>query len=534
MSFTPCSSVLAGLCFAFMVSVGHVHAGTYYVACDTGDDANDGVSELHAWQSADKVSAFDFQNGDSVRFKKGCTWENVSIKVSRSLTFEAYGDAATPPHLIAATRIRSWSKPYATGLVFTKASVASGSPSPKDILIVRDEKHGRFYESVRELDSLDSAGRFFHDVASGVLYVTPLAGVDPSRDLYVSNKPHILEFQPINIERVVVDGLHLSFANEYAIGFWYQLSGTKNGALRIANCLFVGNGYQAVHIGGTNTFRDVDIVNNTITANGHEGIYIGYVKGKEEGEVVTGTLRVTGNTIGGQGFGWRSQGPGSAANGEGIDIKKGVASAIIDHNTIADLTGFYGIGVQSSNVIIEQNTIRDIHMRDAPPDSGIAAIMVDAYDNKGPTIVRFNTIDVADANGIVIRGHAERRPRFEIHDNVVGVEDPYYQFAFTSQNVTNTIIRNNRTTGGRAGLWIQRPCCVPADVDVYDNNIRQVSMPLESVQGRSAGLHVHRNVFCLKGGNGAGQQRDILDNNTFLRDCAPLNQPRPPQSLQIR
>ena len=221
-------------------TAGDLQAAIYFLDCDRGNDAHTGLSEAQAWQSGDKASTFDFQDGDSVRFKRGCTWENVSLKVSRSLTFEAYGEAASLPRLIAATRIRSWSRPTVNGIVLTQASIAQGSPGLKDILIVYDERHSRFYEKVRALDSLDSPGQFFHDIALNTLYVIPVAGIDPSRELYVSSKPHILELQPVNIERVVVDGLHLSFANEYAIGFWYQSSDARYGSLKVANCVFTG------------------------------------------------------------------------------------------------------------------------------------------------------------------------------------------------------------------------------------------------------------------------------------------------------
>src|SRR5262249_51898279 len=153
-------------------------------------------------------------------------------------------------------------------------------------------------------------------------------------------------------------------------------------------------------------------------------------------------LKISGNRIGGQRFGWRAEGLGSAANGEGLDIKKGVAAAVIDNNTIFDLDGFFGIGVQSSNVVIEKNTIRDIHMKDAPPESSISAIIVDAWDSKATTTVRSNTVNVKSTNGIVIRGNANRRPSSEIYDNDVSVGDPFLPFAFTSQNISNTIIRN--------------------------------------------------------------------------------------------
>ncbi len=366
----PRISMWVFVLIACLSVVDDLKAATYYVACDTGDDANEGVSESTAWKSTSRVSSFAFVNGDKVLFKKGCTWKDASIKISRSVEFGAYGVAATAPQLMGATSSRNWSSLGSRGIFFTQAAIEPGVPSIKEILIVHDQIHSRFYDKVRALESLDSVGKFFHDVAASTLYVFPLEGANLQQDIHFSSKPHIFEFQQVNVERVVVDGLQISFANEYAIGFWYQSSGTRNGSLKVVNCTFFGNAYQAIHIGGTNSFRDVDILNNTITANGNEGMYIGYIKGSEEGEVVTGLLRISGNTIGGEGFGWRSDGPGSAANGDGIDIKKGVAAAIIDNNTIFDLIGFYGIGVQSSNVVIEKNTIRDIK-------KGVAAAIID-------------------------------------------------------------------------------------------------------------------------------------------------------------
>jgi nitrous oxidase accessory protein NosD len=239
-------------------------------------------------------------------------------------------------------------------------------------------------------------------------------------------------------------------------------------------------------------------------------------------------LRISGNKIGGLGFGWRSEGLGSAANGEGIDIKKGVAAAIIDHNTITDLTGLYGIGVQSSNAIVEQNTIRNIHMKGATPESSIAAIIVDAWDNKGTTIVKGNTVSVRGANGIVIRGNADRKPSFEIYDNAIAVEEPYFPIAFTSQNITNTVIRNNRMSGGRAGLWVQKACCPPANVEFHGNDVRGVSLPFLAAQDVSAGVRMHGNAFCLKGAVDAGQ-RTAIPQNTFSSDCGSSNVPVPPQ-----
>jgi len=529
----PSTSLWIFLLCGFLSVVGDLNAATYYVACDSGNDSNGGLSELTAWNSASKVSKFNFQNGDRILFKRGCTWEDVSIKITRSLSFGAYGDVGSAPQLMGATRSSAWSKLGAKNISYTQAVIEPGVPSIKEVLIVHDEKHGRFYDKVPTLESLDTAGKFFHDVGRNTLYVSPLEGVDLQQDLHISSKPHILEFQQVNVESVAVDGLHLSFANEYAVGFWYQSSGTTNGSLKVNNCVFTGNAYQAIHIGGTNTFRQVDILNNTITANGNEGIYIGFIKGAEEGQVITGKLTISGNVIGGQKFGWRSKGPGSAANGEGIDLKKGVAAASIDNNTLFDLTGFYGIGVQFSNVIIEKNTISDIHMWDSPPESGIAGIIVDANESSATTIVRNNKLNVQAANGIAIRGNAERRPRFEIYDNEISVKEPYFPLAFTSQNITNTLIEHNRTNGGRAGLWVQRACCTPANVEFRENDIRNVSVPLVAAQNVSKGVRVYSNFFCFKG---AGDENQIsaVPNNTISRDCTAVKGMNPLRQIQVR
>src|SRR5262245_37179363 len=256
---------LALLCVvACMTGVESAEAVTYYVACDTGRDTNDGLTELTPWGSAAKVATYAFLNGDVVLFTKGCRWEDVSIKISKSLHFGAYGKGASPPELLGSRRTSAWFKMDARGIFLTEAAIEPGVPSHREILIVYDEKYRRFYSRTGSLDAVDAPGKFFHDVPGSRLYVFPLPDVDLGRNLYIGSKPHVLEFQRTDMERVVVDGVHLYFANQYAIGFWYQSSGTNNGSLTVSNCSFFGNAYQAIHIGGTNTFQEVDIFNNTV------------------------------------------------------------------------------------------------------------------------------------------------------------------------------------------------------------------------------------------------------------------------------
>ncbi|MCP9442314.1 MAG: right-handed parallel beta-helix repeat-containing protein [Nitrospira sp.] len=522
--------IFAVLCMV-LLAAAETQAAIYYVDCDTGNDTTDGLSEARAWRSTDKVSAFNFQDGDHVRFKKGCVWENVLVKVSRSLTLEAYGNAGPLPHLVGAVRIRSWVGPSNGGIVSAEAAIAPGSPGPKDVLIVYDERHRRFYDKVSAMASLTAPGQFFHDAEARILYVRLLAGTNPSQDLYVSSRNHIIELQPGSVERVVVEGLRLSFANEHAVGFWYQSSDANYGSLRVANCEFFGHAYQAIHIGGTNRFRDVEILNNTITAIGNEGVYIRYLKGQEQGLVVTRMLRISGNDIGGNGFGWRSD--GIWANGEGLDIKQGVAAGSIDHNTVYDLNGMFGIGIGSSNVTIEHNTIMNVRMAGADAESGIAGIIIDPYDSNGPTIVRHNTVTMSNAHGIAVRGVAHLKPRVEIYDNDVTVNEPYAPFAFTSQNVANTMIRNNRTRGGGAALAVLKPCCPPVGVEVWGNVFRNVLVPVMTAKDLSRGVQMTTNLFCVRGSVELARRMSPLGNTIVsAHECE-----RPvanPQNLRVQ
>lgn len=537
---TLLTPMLMGMVLGGLISVpideGGAQAAVYYVACDMGSDANDGLSEARAWRSVDKVSAFQFQDGDHVRFKRGCTWENAWLKVSRSLTIEPYGEAPDPPHLIGAVHIRSWMRMPGSDIVSAEAAVAPGSHGPKEILIVYDERNNRFYDKVASLTTLTAPGQFFHDAPSRVLYVRPLAGADPSRDFYVSSRNHIVEFQPGAVEQVVVEGVRLSFANEYAIGFWYQSSGARYGSLRVANCVFFGNANQAIHIGGTNTFRDVEILNNTITANGAEGVYIRYLsgpdQGREQGLVVTRMLRISGNTIGGNDFGWRSVGVDGWANGEGLDIKSGVFSGIIDHNTLFDLKGHYGIVVLSSNVIVEHNVVRNVYMPGATPEHGFGGIIIDPYENRGTAIVRNNVITMSTAHGIALGGAFAFRPRFEIYDNDITVAQPYSAFVFTGQNMANTVIRNNKTRGGLAGVAVLKPCCPPLNVEIRNNLIRDVMVPFVTAKNLSPGVQMTGNVFCMRGPVSVAQ-RQALPNNFMVNMAECERQPPAPQQLRV-
>ncbi len=94
----------------FSVSVPVVSDGntTYYVSSDTGNDANDGLSEATAWRTLDKVNQAVFRAGDSILLKAGDAW-NEPLLLSGSGTAQSpikvasYGTGAKP--------VISWNAP---------------------------------------------------------------------------------------------------------------------------------------------------------------------------------------------------------------------------------------------------------------------------------------------------------------------------------------------------------------------------------------------------------------------------------------
>jgi PKD repeat protein len=76
-------------------------SATYYVDCAASNDKGVGTSPETAWQTIDKVNRSTFKPGDSILFKRGCTWrEQLAVPSSgaagQPITFGAYGSGALP------------------------------------------------------------------------------------------------------------------------------------------------------------------------------------------------------------------------------------------------------------------------------------------------------------------------------------------------------------------------------------------------------------------------------------------------------
>lgn len=85
----------------FLVIPVYVHAVTYYVDATSGNDGNTGTTIASPWKTIAKVNRSKFQPGDSILFRRDCTWrEQLTIPSSGTagnpITFGAYGTGEKP------------------------------------------------------------------------------------------------------------------------------------------------------------------------------------------------------------------------------------------------------------------------------------------------------------------------------------------------------------------------------------------------------------------------------------------------------
>ena len=85
---------------AFLVA-SFAQSATYYVNCAASGDSGAGTSTATAWKTVGKVNGRSFSPGESILFKRGCTWRET-LRPSSSgasgapITFGAYGTGAAP------------------------------------------------------------------------------------------------------------------------------------------------------------------------------------------------------------------------------------------------------------------------------------------------------------------------------------------------------------------------------------------------------------------------------------------------------
>ena len=82
---------------------------TFYVDCAAANDNSAGTSPSTAWKSVAKANMADLTSGDSLLFKRGCTWSGTALRASwigiaaAPITVASYGTSDAAPYIADAS-----------------------------------------------------------------------------------------------------------------------------------------------------------------------------------------------------------------------------------------------------------------------------------------------------------------------------------------------------------------------------------------------------------------------------------------------
>ncbi len=108
---------------------------TYYVSMSDGQDSDNGLTELTAFQTIAKVNSLNLQQGDKVLFKCGDVWRGEMLTITKSgasgnpITFGSYptSNCANKPILSGAQAITGWS--VSSGNIYVATLSATTFPN---------------------------------------------------------------------------------------------------------------------------------------------------------------------------------------------------------------------------------------------------------------------------------------------------------------------------------------------------------------------------------------------------------------------
>jgi len=478
------------ICF---VTVLDCSAEIFYVDSKLGSDSNDGNTIEKPWKSSGRVNQQLFQAEDEVLFHRGREWESVVIKINTSnIKLGAYGDGEKP-RLLGSVRRNDWRLVKGIPGVYVM-----NVPRPIEqkkwgnwqVQLVMEEGFVFYHREENNTDlRVLKQGSFSYSIKKQRLYIRPLNDTILGKSFYIGQQENIIEIQHANIDSLVIQDLDISLANRYGIGPWWQGDVVSQGDITIKNNLFIGNAFSAICLSGGMPYNNIVIDKNMIRENGAEGVYIGKHIAKQ-------SLKITNNVIGSEiqdSFGWRGEGPTSAFNGDGIDIKLGNRQVLVEGNIIRNLNIGTGISYHSGDSIITNNVIRDVGMSGGRWPAGI---MVDIDDDYGTSVISSNHIQVNESYGINVRGKAAIGPPLIIEKNWIELssDNPFSQIGFTAMNSANVTIKNNKGTGGFYA--IKMTGMSPNNIVIKDNNWGHVNNFIFLPNSQLSGLRIFNNYFC--------------------------------------
>ena len=222
-------------------------SATYYVDCAASNDKGAGTSPETAWRTIDKVNRSGFSPGDSILFKRGCTWRETLTPPSSGsggnpITFGAYGSGANPI-INGSTLGISWTN-YG-GNVWQTA--LTGNAGGAWLIPAKAWFDGALGTRKASTAGLTGANQWYW--ASNVLYV--YSASDPSTaytnpGIEAANKTGIF----IAKSSITVDGIDVTKAN---IGLHAYPTSANISNVSVLNGSFTYCGAEGVTLAGNTT-----------------------------------------------------------------------------------------------------------------------------------------------------------------------------------------------------------------------------------------------------------------------------------------
>ncbi len=249
----------------------------YYVNSISGNDALNGKSEANAWKSISKVNSKTFSPGDTIFFKRGCTWRETlavptSGNVSKNLVFSNYGKGPKP-RIIGSTQVISWKD---QGANIWKSSV--------DIL--QDPDSGYFKSDIYFVNSNDSVSWGKHKLNKTLLkadldwtwsdkaiYIFSVSNPNMHySSVEVPQRQQCIDLQ--NKEFIHINGIDMFFPRWSGVSYDWSYDMVDLESLIIENChiAYVGSKDLLTGYGTEMAYSNMIMRHDTIHDCGRRGI----------------------------------------------------------------------------------------------------------------------------------------------------------------------------------------------------------------------------------------------------------------------
>ena len=341
-----------------VVLASWAQSATYYVDCAASNDLGAGTSATTAWKTMYPVNGHSFKGGDSVLFKRGCTWrEQLTIPSSGAagnpVTFGAYGSGALP--IISGLNL-------ATGWTQESARIwYTAWPSDPLVLVI----DGNWAIKQASKATLDAEYEWFYD--SGLARIFIYSATTPSgRVIEAASRPsaiHASGKSYLTVQDIAARG-----------GGWatIQILDASAGVTfqRVQETFSYRDGIEVNETGGA--YADgVNVLDSTFAFNGGCGINVKadnvLISGNEVNSFVLEDLEnTTGIMVGGRevrqsgvqilrnhvynGGAVRSIQLATGLHGSGIHLDGPVGAIAVNFNRVHDCAAPTAYGIHLENV----------------------------------------------------------------------------------------------------------------------------------------------------------------------------------------